>query len=88
MKTLSVYQHIQLGFILLMAGMFVIYWLLDLLHYDLSDVSMGMFQAIWSIILLLVDPKGLVKIIQVANGIDAKEADISTDNDNPNPIVG
>lgn len=70
MGKLNVYQKLQIGFVLLITGMFTCYWTLDLLRYELSDVANGMFQAIWSIILLLIDPKGLVRMIQTANGVE------------------
>lgn len=52
-------HRLQIHLIYILVGMFIVYFALDLAHYELSVLATGMFQTIWGVILLLIDTKGI-----------------------------
>lgn len=70
MKALNVYQQLQIGLVLLAVGMFVALFVLDLAGYALSDFARGTLQAVWSIMLLLINPEKLSELIQKSSEVN------------------
>lgn len=61
---MAIYRHLQIGLVLLLVALFSAYIMLDILAYPLSEFARGTMAAIWSMILLLIDPKGLAEAIK------------------------
>lgn len=64
MKSLNIYQQLQIGLVLLLVMLFSGYVVLDVIHYALSEFARNALASIWSIILLLISPEQLKALIQ------------------------
>jgi hypothetical protein len=70
---MNTYQRLQIGLVVLLVALFTVCFTLDLLAFPMSEFAKNTMVAIWSIILLLVDAKGLAEIIQQSTKENAHE---------------